>query len=331
MLNRWYFVVLFVLHAITPALAQLPPGLPVSAENYALPHIWGSSSATNLEHYAMGGAYVADQAADWHGNPAGVLAVKQPEILAYAMSAGFDDLPTFHSSFFGYAQPMGERFALKISYVAVRAQGDLSGTPLNARIKEGAPGIELGYRASDRLWIGVSTAYLETESNYQLPGTGEVTRLESHPTNLGGRAGLIYRVTPRLSLGAKFDRYSETVEQSVPALGLPATSFRFDSNAYRVGLSWTPDENSKFSLDYEATQLEGAGTQLNQRFWLAGAQRQLNDFRLRIGTFDGKLTGGIGYQKRGWHLDYGFSGRSDKLLRGRGAHTAHAIQLIRSF
>ena len=94
--------------------------------------------------------------------------------------------------------------------------------------------------------------------------TGEVTRLKSHPTNLGGRVGLIYRVTPQLSLGAKLDRYSETVEQSVPVLGLPATSFRFNSQAYRVGLSWTPDANSKFLLDYESTQLKGANTQLKQ-------------------------------------------------------------------
>ncbi len=331
MLNKWCFVVLFALGAIAPARAQLPPGLPVAAENYALPHVWGSSSASSLEHYAMGGAYVADRSSDWHGNPAGVLSIGQPEFLAYAMSAGFDDLPTFHSYFVGYAQPLGEKFALKISYVAVRAQGELSGTPLSARIEEGAPGIELGYRASDRLWLGVSTAYLETESNYTLPGVGEVTRLESRPANLGGRVGLIYRLTPQLSLGAKFDRYAETVEQSVPALGLPATSFRFNSRAERVGLSWIPDENSKFLLDYESTQLKGANTRLKQRFWLAGAQRQINDFALRIGTFDGKLTGGVGYRRGEWRLDYGFSGRSAKLLPGRGAQTAHAVQLIRSF
>src|SRR5438046_1066530 len=100
---------------ISPAYAQLPPGLPIPPENYAVPHLWGSPSVTSIEHFSMGGAYAADQSSDWHGNPAGLLSVTHPQVLAYAMSSGFDALPTFRANFLGYAQPLGQRAAMKLS------------------------------------------------------------------------------------------------------------------------------------------------------------------------------------------------------------------------
>src|SRR5687768_11318275 len=107
-------MILWLLISVNGAQAQLPPGLPLPPDNYALPHLWGSPSAINIEHFAMGGACAADSWRDWHSNPAGLLSVTQPQALTYMMSAGFDGLPTFHSNYFGYAQPLGRRTAIKL-------------------------------------------------------------------------------------------------------------------------------------------------------------------------------------------------------------------------
>jgi len=52
---------------------------------------------------------------------------------------------------------------------------------------------------------------------------------------------------------------------------------------------------------------------------------------LRVGSYDGKLTGGLGFERGRLRLDYGFSGRYAKNLPGQGARAAHAFQVRGEF
>jgi hypothetical protein len=315
------------------AQAQLPPGLPVPPENYAASHFFGAPSAVDIEHFSLGGAGVADDSSAWQGNPAGVLAATKPEVLTYYQRTDLDKLPDFRSSFFGYAQSIGKskRLAFKISYIPVSASGSLTGTPLEASIRERDPGTEIAYRLSQRLSVGAGFSYLSTDSDYKIPGIGVVTHLESHPRDLGGRIGFIYRASRQLSVGATLDRYSETVEQSLPAFNIPATNFKFDSKAYRVGLQWQPRSSQKVLLDYEAAQLEGATAHITQHLYHLGFEQKWKDWALRVGSYDGKFTGGLGYQRGHYKISYGFSNRYKENFVGQGAHASHAIQLNISF
>ncbi len=313
--------------------AQLPPGLPFPPENYAATHAFGAPSAVDIEHFSLGGAGVADPTSAWQGNPAGVLAATKPELLTYQQRTGFDSLPNFHSSFFGYAQTVGDarKFAFKVSYIPVSSSGALAGTPLQASIKEDDPGLELGYRATEKLSFGAGFSYLSTRSDYSLPGVGVVTHLKSHPSKLGGRFGVIYQANKRLSLGATVDRYTETVEQSIPVLNTPTTSFRFNSKAYTIGLCWNPSPSQKFLLDYGNAQIEGANARLTQRYYHLGFEQKTKDWTFRIGSYDGKPTGGVGWRHGRYKVSYGFSNRYKENFTGRGAQTSHALQLITSF
>lgn len=315
--------------AAFPAQAQLPPGLPVPAENFAASHFFGSPSAVDIEHFSLGGAGVADDSSAWQGNPAGVLAATKPEVLAYHQRADFDKLPDFQSSFFGYAQSVGKskRFAFKLSYIPVSASGRLAGTPLEASIRERDPGVEFAYRLNKRLSLGAGFSYLSTDSDYKISGLGVVTHLESHPRDLGGRIGFIYRASKQLSVGATLDRYSETVEQSLPAFNIPATKFKFDSKAYRVGLCWQPRPSQKILLDYEAAQLEGGDAHLTQHLYHLGFEQKWKGWALRVGSYDGQFTGGLGWQRSNYKISYGFSNRYAENFAGQGAHASHAIQL----
>ena len=332
---KFCLLLLLVALFIAPARAQLPPGLPLAPENFATPHFWGSPSAISIQHFALGGAFVADDRNGWHGNPAGMIAVQEPTLLASYNRSSFESLPTFDTAFVGYAQPLGKRGldVLKISAITVRAQGDVNGGPVPIALdaKEDDIGIEYARRLSDKLTLGIGTAYLRTDSTYSIAGVGDVTRLRSRPATLGGRIGAIYDFNAQFSIGATYDDYRERVERSVPALPLPAESFRFHSTAYRVGAAYRPDAQTMLLADYEELRLKGNDTTISQYALLLGAERKVGAFALRIGSYDGKLTGGVGVGRGRLRLDYGFSGRYDKNLPGQGARAAHALQIRAEF
>lgn len=320
---------------MSPCWAQLPPGLPVPPENFASTHFFGSPGAVNLQHYALGGAFAADDRNGWHGNPAGMVAVREPTLLVARNRAGFDLLPTFGSNFLGYAQPFGKNGenVLKIAAITVRANGNISGgaAPIGLDSREDDIGIEYARRLSDRLSVGLGTAYIKTESTYSIAGVGDVTSLRSRPSAFGGRVGVIYAVNPQFSVGATLDSYIERVNRTVPALPIPPDSFHFRSTGYRVGIAYRPNPNTTFLADYEALSLKGNNTKVSQRGFMGGAEQRFGPLSLRIGSYDGKSTAGLGFKKGRFDLAYGYSGRYDQNLPGRGARGAHALQLMAAF
>jgi hypothetical protein len=64
---------------------------------------------------------------------------------------------------------------------------------------------------------------------------------------------------------------------------------------------------------------------------MGGVEQRFGHTSVRVGSFDGKLTGGLGLEMGRAHLSYGFTGRYDRDLPGEGASTAHAVQLILDF
>ncbi len=321
--------------AALPCWAQLPPGLPVPPQNFASTHFFGSPSIVNLQHFALGGAFAADDRNGWHGNPAGMVAVREPTLLVSRNRAGFDLLPTFGTNFLGYAQPFGKdgENVLKITAITVRADGNITGGPVAIGLdsREDDIGIEYARRLSDRLSVGVGTAYLKTQSTYSIAGVGDVTTLRSRPSALGGRVGVIYAISPRISVGATLDSYIERVNRSAGALPVPPDSFHFRSTGYRFGTVYRPTSNLTLLADYEALSLKGNATKVSQRGFMGGAEQRFGPLALRLGSYDGKSTAGLGFKKGRFDLAYGFSGRYDQNLPGRGAKGAHAFQLIAGF
>lgn len=116
----------------------------------------------------------------------------------------------------------------------------------------------------------------------------------------------------------------------MPVAPVPPTTFQFHSTAYRIGAALR-DKKNLFLLEYERSHLNGGGTRVARRGLKAGVERKLGAVALRIGSFDGKLTGGLGADFNRFSLAYGFTGRYDKDLPGQGGRTGHAFQLMYSF
>jgi hypothetical protein len=318
--------------SISPAFGQLPPGLPIAPENFASTHFWGGPSVVNIRHLSMGGAFAADNREGWHGNPAGMVAIREPTLVLAQTSSRFALLPTFRSPVYGAAVPIGRdgREVIKVAVVPVRASGQIAvAAPVRVEAKEDDIGVEYARRVNRRLCLGFSTAYLRTQSSYRIDGAGVVTTLRSRPSGPGGRVGIIHDLGERASIGLTYDNYSETVTRTAPALQLPERAFRFRSRAYRVGVALRPGRDTTVLADYESLHLSGNRTEVARHGFLVGLERRLGPVALRLGSYDGRLSGGIGLRHGKIELSYGFTGRYASNLPGRGARTAHAFQVTR--
>lgn len=143
----------------------------------------------------------------------------------------------------------------------------------------------------------------------------------------GGRVGAIYDVNDRLSLGMALTTYRERVTQALPVLSAPIRAFTFSTNVHRVGLAFRPDGESRILFDYESSRLTGDGVKITRRPWMLGGERRVGEVALRLGSYAGKLTGGLGWERGNARLSYAFTGRYDKDLPDRGARTAHGLEL----
>ena len=193
---------------------------------------------------------------------------------------------------------------------------------------------ERSLEAGDILGHAVALLYASQIEGYSGNMAGAVEALQECLPQfeaLGGRVGFIYAINKKFSVGGTLDRYSENVKQSIPALAIGPTSFKFDSKAYGVGVCFKPNDRQKILLDYHDAQLEGATSRIVQRPMLIGAEQKIGDWALRLGSYDGKLTGGVGYQRGKIQLSYGFSNRYAQNLMGQGAHASQAVQVTVGF
>ena len=315
---------------------QLPPGVPIGPQNYLLPHFWGGGNSLSIDHWSLGNASVADSRADWGANPACLVVTARPTLLSSETTTRFSQLPTITLAVLSYEQPVDRKkpnAVFKVGLVTVRGSGALAGTPLSLNTREVDPSLEFGCRVAPRVSVGVGLSYLSTKSDYLLPTGGVLTRLGSRPYGVGGRLGVLYSPTPRLSLGGSLDSYGEKVTQSFPAIAFPAQQYRFHADARRIGLGAFPDSSTKLLLDYEEDKVSGAGFHTARYAYEAGAEKNFGVKRfgivtLRAGLYAGDLTGGVGLTYRSLQFTYGFSNKYASLLPGEGVKTAHSLQLI---
>lgn len=323
----------FVALLAAPAQAQIPPGLPIPPETFAATHTLGSFGVVNARHLALGGAYVADARDGWHGNPAGMVSVKEPTFLGLYTAAPFDQFVDLQVGFAGVAVPLDRRWVGKLSFTGVGGEGLIGGAPVPLRLDthETGIGVDLAYRASKRLAWGFGTVLPRTNSVYTIEPLGAVTHLRSRPSRPGGRIGVIYTPHPKWSVGATYDNFMEKVTQRAPAFHLPAASFQFHTTGARIGTAFRPDDRTTVLVDYEAFQVVGNGTETKRRRTLAGIERRVGSAALRVGLFDGRLTGGVGVDFKAFNLSYGFTRRYGSDLPDQGAGVAHSVQAIVRF
>lgn len=312
--------------------ASVPPGLPIPSENYAALHPWGSSGVVDIRHMALGNACVGDDRDTWHANPAALVSLPGYAVEGHYTVSPFESLPDVNRYFVGMGGTIGTNQRFKVVGTIAKAKGTMrvGATPLNLEASEDDVSIEYAWRVNNRLAVGVGTAYLSTQSKFSATGLGTVTELSSRPKVPGGRIGLTYKLSANSSIGATYDNYMERVVQRATALGLADNVNLFHSTAIRVGLALWENENTTLLIDHEDIAIVGAGTKTARRGTMVGLERRLGVVALRMGAYEGKLTGGVGVKTHGWDVGYAFSGKNTLDMPGMGGTTTHAFQVRRS-
>ena len=308
--------------------------LGIPAEAYLTTHLWGSPSAVNAKHMAMGDASVADAHDTWHANPAAVVAVQAPTGFGAYGQTAFGLLPTFRVWGAGYAQPLaGGRVAVKATAFFVRADGPaaaLGGLQIDAAENDVA--LEIGVRVARGVRVGGGIAYLQTSSTYTAPGVGVLTTLRSRPTGPGGRLGAQFSPTRWFAAGVSFDYYAERVTRGFGVLGLPDSHTRFTSSGIRAGVSFRPDAATLILLDREELTVDSPTAQVFERaVWKIGGERRIGRVALRAGLFGRKPTGGVAVRLSATEISYVMTNRYERDLPDAGARVAHLLQILHRF
>lgn len=328
-MKRWATIpAAFVLSLLTaaPSLAQLS----VPFENYAVLHQYGSAGVVDMKHLAMGTACVGDDRSGWHANTAGQLSVKKLTVESHTSWVAFGQVPGVHRTAVGVSYPLSSNEVVKVLGTWADADGGLlgMGVPLSIKATERDFSGEYGRRISDRLSVGIGTAYLGTHSVYKIPGMGTVTEFNSHPIFPGGRVGAIYHLTSNLNVGATYDNYIERVTKTA---GGGNINNNMHTCAGRVGLAYYPDETTTLLLDYEDVTITGGGTWTGKRSVLGGVEHKVGKFALQCGMFHGRLSGGLGWESGEWNVSAAASARPAEDLPGKGGGAMYGFRAARSF
>ena len=310
------------------SLAQLSPSLAVPPENYAVLHAFGATGMVDIQHMAYGGAHIADDRFGWHGNPAGMAAVRGSAVEMHHTWAPFSKIPGVHRTAIGGAFVLGSG-TMKLLAVWADGAGSMVGPTmtLGASSTERDFVAEYAFRPTPRLAVGLATAYVGTHTHFRHPSLGTVADFSSRPQGPGGRMGAIYRTSTKTTVGATYDNYTERVVVSEPVSHLAPTAVYFHSTGWALGGGWFPDESTTLLVDYSDKVIEGGSRKVTRRGLAIGGERRIGRTSLRLGEFEGRVCGGLGVRLGRWECSYAFSGRADKDLPGMGAGTTHAFQV----
>lgn len=306
-----YLVVLLLAAGLSPALAQGP-------EVFAAPHIFSLPMTTSVRAFGMGyqQAAVAD---DGFANPAyaGMLTRANAQVRAGTVS--FERGPSLTMEMASVAFPLDSNrpelggfqvatYHTRSSTYRVAIPG--APPPFNFSMGEENLGIMYGRPVSERLLVGVGiTPLLKSRARLSDPASGTPFMFVDGRGKLGGRVGLAYKASDKVSLGALYDNYRTNVDMMGAFIHPSPMSLRAHSENWAVGGTYQVDAQTAVAL--EATRYENliGPSRVHHGSLHIGAERIIqNDWALRAGANDGNLTVGAGWRSgdRRWRADYAY-------------------------
>ncbi|MEI6477739.1 MAG: hypothetical protein WCO52_02030 [bacterium] len=231
-----------------------------------------------------------------------------------------------------YAQgtsPVSKRWMVQLAGTRLTGSGPFGPGTLSYRDKDA--GLQVAYRAGNRLDFGVGVADIETVSQIKVGGIGGFT-LTSQPRGLGGRVGARYRLSPRIELEGTYDHYGDA-ERTVP-LGafapLGESTAVFTTQKMVVGGSYRAKgiEAAMFYTKLDIDQ-RGGPFSLGKNFLNGGVKATHGPFYLAAGMYDGYGSVGAGMARGKTSLTVAASNRNKAF--SPTAKTAYYAEAVRGF
>lgn len=175
-------------------------------------------------------------------------------------------------------------------------------------VNEWSLGVHYGHRLSDRLALGIGVSpVFHNNVTVSVPAPVPPLLQTRASSSSGFRVGATYALSPRARLGGVYDSYDEDVDAAgsmVPGGALRVSS---DSEALMFGLSYRLCDDLLGAVEWFHMWTELGPSTYGDAGWRAGLERSLRDgLSLRVGSNDGSLSAGVGYDTGNWSVRYAY-------------------------
>jgi hypothetical protein len=337
---------LLLLLGALPARSQLGP------EVFATTHFFGTTRATSVRAYGMGGGLAAVPG-DASFNPAHAADNDTYTGDLHVGRARFADGTRFDSQLATIEVPLGRRDGLNLIFGNVNSPEKSSFAQTapgfgasTQRFRENSIGVFYGRRISPKLSLGFGAAPV-LSTRHELRGVdfgagAGTIQFSGRPittelAHLGGRLGLDYKFARWGSIGVIYDNFWEKATMRVPPQLAPLTTTTADFHevVLAAGLSLRPTKNLLLTIERERGTLKGGAFRLRaDSTYYGGEWQATRHFALRAGNHDGSPTFGLGYSQGPFSLQFArvrnLAGDETNAVFG-GSNTFNVLEAAYSF
>jgi len=289
----------------SPLFAQGDPAAQVAG--YGVPHLFGLPTATTTRLFGMGGitACIPDSG---FPNPAFAGDLTTQNAGARYSLTDFDLGLKLKGLQGWYSTPVGSHDGIQV--LAFWLDSDPGtvltvGGALTGRMYEGDISIHYGRRVHDQVLVGIGLSpVLSTATELTNPVGGGIVQTLQSRVGIGARLGAVYEFDADSRLGIIVDRYTEDVTMVAPVVVGP---IEFDAWEYAFGVSHRVSPRLLVAAEWCELRNKANTVESIASGWHFGAEYNINpDATLRVGSNDGQLSAGFGYDGGRWAANYAY-------------------------
>ncbi|MGI5820300.1 MAG: hypothetical protein ACOX9R_19610 [Armatimonadota bacterium] len=324
-MTRFLIATALAVAASLPAVAQGPEG-------YGVPHLFALPTATTARQFGMGGVTTCVEDVGFP-NPAFAGMLEQQKAGLRLSCTDFDGGLKLKGTQAWYATPIGVDQGMQLLGFRLDSDRGTIMTPAGAlpgTIEETDVAVHYGRRLSDRWLVGAGISpILESQTRLLHPASGDVLSFTDSKANLGFRIGGLYQYAEDGFAGLVFDWYTEDVTFQAPPMVAPE-KFEFTSTEWALGVSGRLSETVLGAIEWMELKSKDRGFRAKTEGLHLGIEAEVVDGgALRIGSNDGSLSLGAGYERRDWVLNYAYikDWNDDAVGAALGGSDTHQLEI----
>jgi len=297
------WVLLLLLVIAVPAAAQL--------DMYAATHPFALPTATTTRLVGMGGFSSCIPDAGF-ANPAFAGALTDESAVLRGSVTSFDGGLRLNSQQASFAMPLqSNRQGVQISFFHLGSNDAPFagfGTPAQLSMCEDDISLHYGRRLTDHWLAGVAVSPLFHNSmGVIVPGAPDPLAHLKSKADWGCRIGTVYELGDRGWIGAVYDRYDESVTGSGAVFGATPVDATSHSEEIVVGVAYRVTDRVLAAVEWQQLSMHLGAVENAEAGVRVGCEARLGDsLALRVGSNQGGLSAGVGWNQDGWSVNYAY-------------------------
>ena len=300
-------------------------GVSVAQLEYAGTHPFALATATTTRLFGMGGitSCIPDRG---FANPAFAGQLTSWSKVERGATTDFDSGLTLKGVQTSVAMPLHRNVdGLQVTAFNLRSNLFVAPGPVVYKLAENDVAIHYGRRISGPLLVGLAVSPVYHNSFNAIP-----VALMRSSANYGVRVGAAYELKGRGWLGATYDRYDEDVH--ILTLG-PALNFTAHAEEITGGASYQLTDHWLAALEWQQLSTEAGALRFSNAGWRGGIEGRFQDMCVRLGSNQGSMSLGLGWQWRRFTFNYAYIGDWNRDILGPtfGSSTTNSLEVTCAF